>query len=100
VLTEGERRHSQNALILAIDIVAFRPLADFLRDADALAEAIKGLPHAEGVDEIRLPGERGDRVAAARRRDGVPILGRVWRQLTEIADALAVPVPALRSEPP
>jgi ureidoglycolate dehydrogenase (NAD+) len=96
VLTEGERRHSQNALILAIDIAAFRPLADFARDADALADAIRHLPRAEGVEEIRLPGERGDRLAAIRQRDGVPIPGAVWRQLAAIVEPLSVPLPALR----
>jgi len=87
---QQRRRRTQNCAIVAVDIEAFRPLADFSRDADALAALIKALPPRAGFDEILLPGERGGRIEAARRRDGIPIPAKLAEELAAIAASLAV----------
>jgi ureidoglycolate dehydrogenase (NAD+) len=96
---EKRKRRTQNSAILAVDIAAFRPLADFITDADALAAIIKSLPRQAGFDEILLPGERSGRTEAKRRRSGIPIPAKLWEELEAIAGANAVKMPELLSSP-
>jgi ureidoglycolate dehydrogenase (NAD+) len=90
---EGTRRHSQNALMVVMDVAAFRPLADFKADMDLLAQTLRSLPRAAGFDEIRLPGERGSRMAAARRLSGIPVPPAVRKEMLAAAAARGVAVP-------
>ncbi len=92
------RRHRQNAFILAIDVSAFLPLAEFTGTIDATVDAIKSLPPADGISEILVPGERGRRCHAERAASGIPLGPKVWRELSEIATGLDVPIPATVSD--
>jgi ureidoglycolate dehydrogenase (NAD+) len=94
---ERRRSLSQNIAILAVDVAAFRPVADFARDADALAAAIKSLPRQQGFNEIRLPGERAARTEAVRRKSGIPIPGKLWEELRAMAEANALQLPSALS---
>ncbi len=94
-----ETAHSQNALALAIDIAAFSDPARYRKDVDALIAALKTLLRAEGHDEILVPGERGDRVLAERRRDGIPLPAGTWDRLREDADRMGVAMPRVRTPP-
>jgi ureidoglycolate dehydrogenase (NAD+) len=80
-------RHTANTAMLVIDIETFRPLIDFQADADALAAVVKALPRRAGFDEILLPGERGNRTEAARRKTGIPIPAKLWEELAAMAKA-------------
>jgi LDH2 family malate/lactate/ureidoglycolate dehydrogenase len=91
--TKEGRRHRQNGFLLAIDVAAFLPLDEFTATIDDTVDAIKSLPPAEGTSEILVPGERGRRTEAERGAAGIPLGPKVWRELTEIATALDVPVP-------
>ena len=88
------RRHRQNGFLLAIDVAAFLPLDEFTATIDETVDAIKSLPPADGTAEILVPGERGGRTRAERAATGIPLGPKVWRELTEVATALDVPVPA------
>src|ERR1700733_11936769 len=88
------RRHRQNGFILAVDVSAFLPLEEFTATVDATVDAIKALPPSADAAEVLVPGERGRRCEAARRRTGVPLGPKAWRELTSLAEALGVPVPA------
>lgn len=88
------RRHRQNAFLLAIDVSAFLPLAEFTAAVDDTVDAIKALPPAGEAGEVLVPGERGRRCEAARLASGVPLGPKVWRELTGLAGTLGVPVPA------
>lgn len=92
-LAGGDRGHRQNAMIAAIDIASFTDLDQYRRDVDALIAAVKALPRAEGVDEILVPGERGDREMEARQRNGIPIPRGTWTRLEKCAAALGVAMP-------
>lgn len=92
----GQRRHMQNAMLIAVDIAAFRPLDDYRRDIDALGTMTKGLPRQTGFDEILLPGERGGREARAQRTSGIVIARKTWRDLVELAGQLNVDLPPVR----
>lgn len=91
--TKEGRRHRQNGIILAIDVSAFLPLEEFTATVDETVDAIKALPPS-GDGAVLIPGERGSRLEAERRSAGVPLGPKVWRELSEIATSLDVPVPA------
>ena len=82
---DGERRMTQNVVVIAVDIETFRPLGDFVSDAETLAAVLKALPRQAGFDEILLPGERSGRTEAVRRKSGIPIPKKLWDELSEIA---------------
>jgi LDH2 family malate/lactate/ureidoglycolate dehydrogenase len=87
----GDRRHRQNAFVLAVDVSAFGDPGAFRSAVDDTIDAIKALP--AGDAEILAPGERGHRSEAERRASGVPLGSKVWRELASAAASLGVPVP-------
>lgn len=87
------RRHFQNGLIIAIDISKFGDVGEYAREVDRLATAVKTLPRADGVDEILVPGERGDRVLMDRREAGIPLAQGTWDRLAKVAAPLGVEIP-------
>ena len=93
---EQRKRHVANLAMLAIDITAFRPLADFTKDADGLIAVLRALPRQAGFDEITMPGERSSRTEVARRKSGIPIPAKLWEELEGIAKANTVKMPALK----
>jgi LDH2 family malate/lactate/ureidoglycolate dehydrogenase len=92
--TKEGKRHRQNAFLLAVDVTAFLPLEEFTASVDASVDAIKALPPADAATEILVPGERGRRSEAERAAKGIPLGAKPWRELTEAATSLSVPVPA------
>lgn len=95
-LTLSPKRREQNAMVIAINVTTFRPLADFTADVGGLADLIKGLPRLDGVDEILLPGERSKRTVSQRRAAGIPIAAKTWKQLGTLADALGLTLPKIQ----
>jgi LDH2 family malate/lactate/ureidoglycolate dehydrogenase len=91
--SQKRTRHTANTAMLVIDIETFRPLLDFQNDADTLATVVKALPRRAGFGEILLPGERGRRADAARRKAGIPIPAKLWEELAAIATADGVKMP-------
>lgn len=91
-------RHAQGGMLCAIDIEAFRDLGDFTHDVTSLARTIKSLPAAEGVDELLIPGERGDRIADERERTGIPITETTWEELVDVGGEFDLEPPTLRRD--
>src|SRR5207302_11334409 len=87
--TPAGRKHSQNGAVIAVDIERFIELPRFRGEATRLARALKALPPQPGM-EILLPGERGHRVAAQRRADGIPLPAPVEEELRALARAMGV----------
>ncbi|MEQ1716813.1 MAG: Ldh family oxidoreductase [Hyphomicrobium sp.] len=85
--------HAHNAIIIALDVKQFRPVADFEKDIAELAAAVKALPRRPGFDELLLPGERGNRAYAISQRVGVSISPATWAGLEKLATKLNVPMP-------
>jgi len=90
---QAQRRHMQNALLIVLDVASFRPLDEFHRDIGELVAMIRSQPLQEGFAEVLMPGERGDRCAAERGGEGIPLPPRLWAELTEMAGALGVTPP-------
>jgi ureidoglycolate dehydrogenase (NAD+) len=80
----------QNAIMIVLNVENFRALGDYKRDIGLLQQVIKGLPRRDGFDELLLPGERGNREAAARRSNGIPLPDRLVADLATIAAAAGV----------
>lgn len=79
-------RWDQGTVLLAIDIAAFQPVAEFKTQAAALVTALKATPRAPGFDEILLPGELEWRTKAQREREGIPLPEVTWRRIQEAAN--------------
>jgi ureidoglycolate dehydrogenase (NAD+) len=92
-LEGADRRHTQSALAIAIDIETIRPLAEVRAEIARLARDIRALPRRDGVDELLLPGERGARMAARREAEGIPTGGSAWNEVVQAAARLGVPTP-------
>ena len=71
----------------------FMPMADYGRRMAELASRAKATEKAEGFDEILLPGEPEERIAARRGRDGIPLDAQELRELVAEADRCGVAVP-------
>ncbi|MGH7303069.1 MAG: Ldh family oxidoreductase, partial [Candidatus Rokuibacteriota bacterium] len=72
-------------LFIAFKPDLFVPLQDYRRALTAEIAAIKATPRQEGVDEIRIPGERGYRARARLTRDGIEIDRRMHDALIALA---------------
>lgn len=86
-------QHRQNGLVVAIDIAAFTDPREYEAQVDRLVQALKALPKAADVDEILVPGERGDRVLVERTQHGIPLPDGTLRRLAEVADRFGVAMP-------
>lgn len=98
-LPPGQRRHSQNALLIGLDVTRFLPLAEFTAQIARLGELLRLLPLAEGSDSIQMPGERGFAAMARNRIGGVPINRKIYHELQALADKVGVPLPPLHASP-
>ncbi len=87
------KRHRQNGSIIALDIEAFMPLAEFKSNVDATLAAIKGLSRSVAEIPILFPGERGARVYREREAGGIPVAPSVWQKLGKDAAKLGVALP-------
>ncbi len=82
----GADQENTGYLFIAFKPDLFVPLEDYRR---ALAEeiaVIKATPRQEGVDEIRIPGERAYRDRARLTRDGLEIDQRIHDALIALAE--------------
>jgi ureidoglycolate dehydrogenase (NAD+) len=89
-LTEGGDPGG-NGLVVVLDPSAFGN--NFTFEVDRLRAAIKGLPLADGLDSIYLPGERGFEVMERRSRAGIPLAQGTRSRLIALAKKLNVGVP-------
>jgi LDH2 family malate/lactate/ureidoglycolate dehydrogenase len=90
-ITHGKEGH----LFLALDPALFMPLDEFTRRMDELIRHVKSGDRLEGVEEIVVPGERGQRRAAELTRSGrVPLNPIAWSTLADVCSPLGVPLPA------
>jgi len=80
-------------LVIALDIAAFLPVAEFEARAARLVEQLKAPPRAEGVDEIFYPGEIEARNAERAAREGLTLPAKTVDDLRSLAQELGVELP-------
>lgn len=72
-LTNTNRRHRQNTLFIAIDVSQLSDYTKFVSNVEAIAAEIKVADRQAGVEELFMPGERGEQIAQRRAQTGIPI---------------------------
>jgi LDH2 family malate/lactate/ureidoglycolate dehydrogenase len=85
---------TNGTVLIALDVARFVDEAAFRRQAEALCAELAATPHADGHDEVLVPGEPEARTEAQRRRDGIPVAARTWGALGDLAGELGAEVPA------
>lgn len=90
---ERIRQHIQNSAVAAIDIATYTDVRRYTEHIDALIDGLKGLPRAEGVSEICVPGELEERTAVERGRKGIPIPEKTAANLRKVATRLGISLP-------
>ncbi|NLG50517.1 MAG: Ldh family oxidoreductase [Chloroflexi bacterium] len=96
---EPVRPGTQNSVVAAINIGLFTDIETYKQHIDALVEGLKGLPKADGFDEILVPGEFEDRVCEERLALGIPLPPGTVDNLREAAARFGIPLPpALHEE--
>jgi LDH2 family malate/lactate/ureidoglycolate dehydrogenase len=73
-------------LIMAINPELMLPLDDFRRDMSAMLARVKATPRQPGVDEIRMPGERGSRERARHLKEGIEIDRKIYDTLLALPE--------------
>ena len=73
-------RTPKGQVVMAIDIAAFTPVAEFTAKIDRMIDQTKGGRLAAGFDEILIPGERGYRLAERQAREGIAYHDRIWER--------------------
>ena len=77
-------------VVVAVDIATFSDVKAFKQEVDAVWEMMKASPTLPGIDEVRLPGERTEKVYRERMAGGVPLGAQLRGVLDEIADRLGI----------
>ncbi len=70
---QTERRSGCGHLMIALDIAAIQPLAEFNRRMEQLIDELKTVPLAQGFDEILYPGELEARNDKRNRAEGLQL---------------------------
>lgn len=87
------KRHIQNSVLLLIDIERFTKLDQYTQNVDRLVDAVKGLPRAEGVEEIFVPGEVEKRIHEVRTNEGIALARGTAAKLALLARELGIESP-------
>jgi LDH2 family malate/lactate/ureidoglycolate dehydrogenase len=76
--------------IVAINVDAFQPLADFRSSVDALVRDLRNSKRLPGVDRIRLPGEGSHATRDERAKNGIPLPPPLAAGLAALANELKI----------
>ena len=76
--------------IVAIDVEAFQPLAQFKQHVDALIRDLRASERLPGVDRVRLPGEGSHAARADRVKNGIPLPAALAAALAQLARELRI----------
>ncbi len=80
-------------LVMNPDLFAGRE--HFITQVMTVRDSVKSCPKAEGAGEIILPGEPERHQRNQRKQNGIRLDEGTWKQLTDLAGELSVPVPVV-----
>ena len=86
MLCGGASSQDGGYVLIALRPDLFLPLDEYRRALAAEVAAIKATPRQEGLDEIRIPGERAYRERARLAREGIAIDRRIHDALMRLAE--------------
>ena len=78
-------------VIVAINVEAFLPVAEFKQSVDALVRDLRQSERLPGVDRIRLPGEGSQAARIDRAKNGIPLPAPLAASLDQLAAELKIP---------
>ena len=78
---------------LAMDPAMFLDVSEFTARVDELIALVKASDRVDGVTEVLVPGERGARLEAQRRHEGIPLTPTVAGELRALGQGLGVQAP-------
>lgn len=87
---QAEERSGCGHLMVALDIQAFQPLAEFEARMERLIEEVKAVPLAAGFDEVFYPGEREARTEERNLRHGLALPEKTVADLRTLASELGI----------
>jgi LDH2 family malate/lactate/ureidoglycolate dehydrogenase len=76
----------------ALRIDAFRDVAEFKAEMDAMIQDLHATPPVPGVDRVYVAGEKEFLAEAENRRLGVPLLPGVVQRLLELGEEFGIPL--------
>lgn len=76
--------------VMALNVAAFMPVAQFKRRMDERIRSIKDSERLPGVEEILMPGERELKLERERRISGIPLSVAVLDQVAAVAREMGV----------
>ncbi len=77
-------------VIVAINVAAFQPVAEFKRSVDTLIRDLRNSERLPGVDRIRLPGDGARSAREDRLKNGVPLPASLAAALAQLASELKI----------
>jgi LDH2 family malate/lactate/ureidoglycolate dehydrogenase len=90
VQTHGARRSNIGHFFAAYRIDAFRDIAEFKADMDALVRTLHACPPRSGVERVLVPGEKEHLSAQRRTGEGIPLHADVVASLRMVAAELEI----------
>jgi len=90
---QTEHRSGAGQLVIALNVDAMQPLAEFNARMERYIAELKSVPLAKGFDEIVYPGEIEARNDARHRTEGLLLPGDTAADLQKIAARLGLPSP-------
>ena len=88
---QADRRSGCGHLMIALDIAAFTPRAEFDRRVEQLIDRLKATPLAARADEVLVPGEPEARSAADNRRRGLELPEQTRTDLEALGREVGLP---------
>jgi uncharacterized oxidoreductase len=88
----SEHTRGNGVLMLALDVQAFSPLAEFEGTVGQVFEALKAGPTAPGFAEILIPGEPEFRMKEEREREGIPLPEGIWQEILREAVQVGIEI--------
>ena len=76
--------------IVAINIEAFMPIAEFRKQVDVLVADLRASKRMPGVDGIRMPGEGSYKARVDNEKGGVPVPTALMQALDKLAGELKI----------
>lgn len=92
IYDEGREPVNIGHSFLAINIAKLMPVEEFSQRMGDMIREVKAIPKAEGITEIRIPGERRQANAEQRKQDGIPVAEGLLQELNMLAEKLAIPI--------
>ena len=88
-----DHRSGAGQLMIALNIEAFQPLAEFGARMERLIAELKSVPLAQGFEEIVYPGELEARNDARTRSEGILLPQDTIADLGKLAREWSLPLP-------